>query len=909
MSAFENHLSNLRTEIRKHGNKRIIVGGDFNAKSTVWGSPFNCGRGNALEELLAEINFIILNRGNTPTFVRNQSESFIDVTFCTPSLVSTIEQWEVLDEENLTDHGNIKYTLSLNTRVQKKRHINDGWIIKEDKKEEFKKILKDKIETHSECAPTPETLVQIISTAANETFRKKKNTSTRGPIYWWNESIGNLRKNCLVAKRKLTRDNRKANVPDEVKRKNKDVYKEEREKLRKAIGKAKDEAWDKLCVDIDRDTWGKGYKIVREKMKIRPFVDISDEERLAQARKLFPMRNKITWEKLETEEKDIPLFTMEELAEVIGKAKKRKSPGPDNITMEMVDLLFKSVPNYLLSAYNELLKKGTFPDIWKRSKLVLLDKGKNSADGKATYRPICLLDSLGKTLEALIRTRIEKRLSGQWDLSSNQFGFRKGRSTVDAINKVKSLCRAAKGRRKACAMVGVDVRNAFNSTPWDGIIAELKRRKMPPYLINISCSYLSDRKLLITQAGDAMDLTCGVPQGGVLAATLWNIYYDNILSVKFPPGINAVAYADDLALIAEAKSKQELQANISLALGKVNDWITSKGLELAPEKTEAIVLNQGRKMGKITVKIGNTQIESTDKLKYLGVMFSKNLNMGEHVKWVSKKAERTALALNRIMPNRGGPSNKKRVVLSSIVHSILLYGAPFWAEVMKYRTHVNRLEQVQRKSMIRIIRSYRTVSTVALQVLSGTIPIDLLVVERERIYEELADTRLVPLTSSEKKSLRQELRDETMATWQGRWNEQREKGQWTKSLIPNIKVWIQRRHGQVSYEMCQLLTGHGSLNHYLKRMGKRETDTCNHCQDIETAEHALLKCPRWSNERAKCAEQVGKDLRKENILEIMLSSASQWNAIDKLCIAIVRAKELEARSMENSGLVSVQITG
>ncbi|KAI5754639.1 hypothetical protein M8J77_010224 [Diaphorina citri] len=784
MSAFENHLSNLRTEIRKHGNKRIIVGGDFNAKSTVWGSPFNCGRGNALEELLAEINFIILNRGNTPTFVRNQSESFIDVTFCTPSLVSTIEQWEVLDEENLTDHGNIKYTLSLNTRVQKKRHINDGWIIKEDKKEEFKKILKDKIETHSECAPTPETLVQIISTAANETFRKKKNTSTRGPIYWWNESIGNLRKNCLVAKRKLTRDNRKANVPDEVKRKNKDVYKEEREKLRKAIGKAKDEAWDKLCVDIDRDTWGKGYKIVREKMKIRPFVDISDEERLAQARKLFPMRNKITWEKLETEEKDIPLFTMEELAEVIGKAKKRKSPGPDNITMEMVDLLFKSVPNYLLSAYNELLKKGTFPDIWKRSKLVLLDKGKNSADGKATYRPICLLDSLGKTLEALIRIRIEKRLSGQWDLSSNQFGFRKGRSTVDAINKVKSLCRAAKGRRKACAMVGVDVRNAFNSTPWDGIIAELKRRKMPPYLINISCSYLSDRKLLITQAGDAMDLTC-----------------------------------------------------------------------------------------------------------------------------VSKKAERTALALNRIMPNRGGPSNKKRVVLSSIVHSILLYGAPFWAEVMKYRTHVNRLEQVQRKSMIRIIRSYRTVSTVALQVLSGTIPIDLLVVERERIYEEMADTRLVPLTSSEKKSLRQELRDETMATWQGRWNEQREKGQWTKSLIPNIKVWIQRRHGQVSYEMCQLLTGHGSLNHYLKRMGKRETDTCNHCQDIETAEHALLKCPRWSNERAKCAEQVGKDLRKENILEIMLSSASQWNAIDKLCIAIVRAKELEARSMENSGLVSVQITG
>lgn len=82
------------------------------------------------------------------------------------------------------------------------------------------------------------------------------------------------------------------------------------------------------------------------------------------------------------------------------------------------------------------------------------------------------------------------------------------------------------------------------------------------------------------------------------------------------------------------------------------------------------------------------------------------------------------------MPNRGGPLNNKRKVLSSVTQSILLYGAPL-SEVERYKTYENMLEKVQRKSIIRITRSYRKVLTVALQEIPGTPPIDLLVTERE----------------------------------------------------------------------------------------------------------------------------------------------------------------------------------
>lgn len=55
-------------------------------------------------------------------------------------------------------------------------------------------------------------------------------------------------------------------------------------------------------------------------------------------------------------------------------------------------------------------------------------------------------------------------------ISKNQFGFRKGRSTIDAIETAMDVVnRAGTGplyKRELCAMVCLDVANAFNSAAW-----------------------------------------------------------------------------------------------------------------------------------------------------------------------------------------------------------------------------------------------------------------------------------------------------------------------------------------------------------------------------------------------------------------------------------------------------------
>jgi hypothetical protein len=44
-----------------------------------------------------------------------------------------------------------------------------------------------------------------------------------------------------------------------------------------------------------------------------------------------------------------------------------------------------------------------------------------------------------------------------------------------------------------------------------------------------------------------------VPQGSILGPTLWNLYYDGVLRLQMPEGVQVIGYADDLAVIASAK--------------------------------------------------------------------------------------------------------------------------------------------------------------------------------------------------------------------------------------------------------------------------------------------------------------------------------------------------------------------
>jgi hypothetical protein len=73
--------------------------------------------------------------------------------------------------------------------------------------------------------------------------------------------------------------------------------------------------------------------------------------------------------------------------------------------------------------------------------------------------------------------------------------------------------------RKGMALaVSLDITNAFNTIPWDGIIEALERFRVPPYLVRLIWSYLNDRWISYTgrNGEEKRPVECGVPQGSVL---------------------------------------------------------------------------------------------------------------------------------------------------------------------------------------------------------------------------------------------------------------------------------------------------------------------------------------------------------------------------------------------------------
>jgi len=116
-----------------------------------------------------------------------------------------------------------------------------------------------------------------------------------------------------------------------------------------------------------------------------------------------------------------------------------KATGPDGVPNEILAKIAAARPRVLLDAFNTCLEKTTFPIRWKQARLVLLHKGLGKLTTEpSSYRPLCMLDSAGKLLERLLLSRLDQHLDLTGRRSPNQYGFRSGKSTGDAIEPTAS---------------------------------------------------------------------------------------------------------------------------------------------------------------------------------------------------------------------------------------------------------------------------------------------------------------------------------------------------------------------------------------------------------------------------------------------------------------------------------------
>jgi len=884
IAAFTDFLRRLETSIRTSTGE-VIVCGDFNAHHTLWGCNTNDKKGDLLADMIQTSGMVVCNKGTDATFQSGNRSSIVDVTFATQRTASSITKWVVLEETSLSDHNYVHFCVEFNAEADVQPCTNI-------------KVVPSKLQEYLDLNPLPLSFttndVDALATGLTDTItqicgfqHRPRLGKARRSVYWWSTELSRLRKDANHLRRVHKRKRKKAGWESCLAEA--EAAKTSKAVLCKAIKRAKEKAWTDLCDQVQRDPWGKPYKLVMGKLcrnsKI-PGINTPGRAQLI-TQGLFPEHDEREMTQWPQDLPEDAHFTITELRHAANQLKNSVSPGPDRVPNEVMKILCRSQPEALITLYNKCIDQGRFPKPWKRARLVLLRKGDKPLDEASSYRPLCLLDSCGKLFEKLLDNRIREHLDSSNGLADTQYGFRKGRSTIHAIHKLVSIVDNC-GKDVRVGVLTLDIKNAFNSASWNIIIREAYAKNIPPYLCRVLDDYLHERKIQYNYGGPEKvdNITSGVPQGSVLGPTLWNILYDGLLRETLPVGVEFLAYADDLALIGKSKYTYELERMLSAGAEIVRTWLSNNGLQLAVEKSEAIILTNTRVHNDFTMMLGGARINGAKCIKYLGIYLDAKLNFNEHANHTVTKAGKVANNLARILPNISAAKPKKRRLLANVVHSIILYGSPIWAPKMSQKGK-NELAKVQRRIALRVASAYCTVSYNAIQVIADMPPIVLIAIERQEIFEN---------------GRKEEARNKLLRDWQSEWDRSSaENESWTHRLIPKIDPWFNRTFGEVNYRLTQALSGHGCFPYYLHRFGKLASPSCWYCgHELDDAFHTFFVCDAWHTRRTRMNMILGREITPDNMTEVMRSSKDAWTTIDDFINEVLQKKEEEERKRQTA---------
>ena len=377
-----------------------------------------------------------------------------------------------------------------------------------------------------------------------------------------------------------------------------------------------------------------------------------------------------------------------------------KSPGHDGIHPMLLRKLPSSGKAALLQVINRSWAEGRVPASWRKAVIIpIIKPGKDPASIKS-YRPVSLLPCSSKVMEAMVQHRLQQWAERNNLLPPSQAGFRRHRSTVDALCSLlqPSFDGLQHQPMHRSLLVAVDFRAAFDTVWRDGLLKILAEARIPHGWLRWIRAFLKDRRGRVrwnNAEGRWRIFKQGVPQGSPLSPLLFIRTLPETIQ-EASPTTDPTAFADDLTLRNTHPDPQVAALRMQAALTSLEEWCRRNYVTIAPEKTEALLITTHPAENKAKLKphltICGAPVAYKETVKILGVSIDTTLTLAPHAREAALKMRRRCGGLKTIAAKSWGASTDAlRTLYEGYVRPAGAYAAGAWWPFIS-KTNAEKLE-------------------------------------------------------------------------------------------------------------------------------------------------------------------------------------------------------------------------